>query len=812
MFHSDKTYTDMKAKYLLSFVILCSLLLSCKDDRPFEDAYLWQNNASLTASLTTLLFEADASTQTVAINTNSGYGITVDQTWLTVERAADNQTLTVSVQANTTSTTRNATVTINASGKSQTISVSQSASSLKVSESTLAFEASESSQTVSVTASGNYTYSTDASWLTITKGSATTRAESVTELTITAVANTEESERTATITLTLGSITKTIEVTQEGANTRTFTITGNGKTVTFKMKKVQGGTFQMGSTSGDSDAQPVHSVTISKAYYMCETEVTQALWYAVMGQSPTSDGKQWSSTDGMGDNYPAYWISYEDCQSFLSALNSKLSSQLVSGEQFRFPTEAEWEFAAKGGKKSQGYTYSGSNTIGDVAWYEDNSGDKAHQVKTKSPNELGLYDMSGNVWEWCYDWYGSYSSSSSAQTDPAGSATGSQRVNRGGGWSHDYSYCRVANRVMNAPLNRYKTLGFRLCLGSPISEPVPSLSVSPTSLSFDASASSSKTVNVTANGDYTYSTSASWLTITQSSDKTTLTVSASANTGTSERTATITLTLGSLTKTVSVTQEAAQQPISDEERTFTVTGHGKTVTFKMIKVEGGTFQMGRAGSENVQTPIHSVTITNDYYLCESEVTQALWYAVMGQSPTSSGNQWSSTYGIGDSCPAYYLSYEDCQSFLIALNNRLSSQLGVGEQFRFPTEAEWEFAAKGGKYSNGYPYSGSNTIDDVAWYSSNTTTPHPVKTKKANELGLYDMSGNGAEWCYDWYGDYSSSAQTDPTGPTSGSERVYRGGIWFYNATNCIVAKRNKLIPTYRYYGLGFRLCLGAPIE
>ena len=374
----------MKARHILPFVILCSLFPSCKDDRPFEDAYLWQNNASLTASLTTLLFEADASTQTVAINTNSGYGITVDQTWLTVERAADNQTLTVSVQANTTSTTRNATITINASGKSQTISVTQQAAQ-----------------------------------------------------------STSNEERT-------------------------FTVTGNGKTVTFKMIKVEGGTFQMGSTTGDSDEQPVHSVTISKAYYMCETEVTQALWYAVMGQSPTSDGNKWHSTYGLGDNYPAYLISYEDCQSFLSALNSKLSSQLGNGEHFRFPTEAEWEFAAKGGNKSKGYTYSGSNTIGDVAWYESNSNSTTHPVKTKSPNELGLYDMSGNVWEWCYDWWDFYSSR--AQTDPTGatSASGSYRVERGGGWRSNATFSCVANRSCDPPSNRNLSVGFRLCLGAPI--------------------------------------------------------------------------------------------------------------------------------------------------------------------------------------------------------------------------------------------------------------------------------------------------------------------------------------------------------
>ena len=456
----------MKARHILPFVILCSLLLSCKDDRPFEEAYLWQNNASLTASLTTLLFEADASTQTVAITTNSGYGISVDQTWLTVERAADNQTLTVSVQANTTSTTRNATITINASGKSQTINVSQSGLSLYVSRSTLTLAANASSDTIKVTASGNYSYSSSASWLTITQSS------DKTTLTVSAEANTGTSERTATITLTLGSLTQTISVTQQAAaNTydeeRTFTVTGNGKTVTFKMIKVEGGTFQMGRAGSEDVETPVHSVTLTKTYYMCETELTQALWYAIMGLSPTSDGsRQWDSTYGLGDNYPAYYISYEDCPSFLSALNSKLSSQLGNGEQFRFPTEAEWEFAAKGGNKSKGYTYSGSNTIGDVAWYESNSNSTTHPVKTKSPNELGLYDMSGNVDEWCYDWYDDYSSS--AQTDPTGFYWGSYRVLRGGSWPDIAGYCRVAFRSNNTPRFRYNDYGFRLCLGAPI--------------------------------------------------------------------------------------------------------------------------------------------------------------------------------------------------------------------------------------------------------------------------------------------------------------------------------------------------------
>lgn len=235
-----------------------------------------------------------------------------------------------------------------------------------------------------------------------------------------------------------------------------FTVTGNGKTITFKMIKVKAGSFQMGGT--ESDEKPVHNVTISKDYYMGETEVTQGLWYAIMGQSPTSDGSKWESQYGMGDKYPAYRISYEDCQQFLTKLNK------MTGKQFRFPTEAEWEYAARGGKKSQGYTYAGSNTIGDVAWFTDNSGSKTHEVGTKKANELGLYDMSGNVWEWCADWYDGSYYSSSPSTDPKGPSTGSYRVYRGGSWYDVSPGCRVAFRYYSSPSYRGDDLGFRLAL------------------------------------------------------------------------------------------------------------------------------------------------------------------------------------------------------------------------------------------------------------------------------------------------------------------------------------------------------------
>ena len=151
-----------------------------------------------------------------------------------------------------------------------------------------------------------------------------------------------------------------------------------------------------------------------------------------------------------------YYISWNDCQEFIKKLNA------MTGKNFRLPTEAEWEYAARGGNKSRGYKYSGSNNIDDVAWYGDNNGGETHPVRTKQANELGIYDMSGNVYEWCQDWYGDYSSAT--KTNPKGATTGSRRVLRGGSWLNIAGYCRSSYRYNNSPDYRYSHLGFRLVL------------------------------------------------------------------------------------------------------------------------------------------------------------------------------------------------------------------------------------------------------------------------------------------------------------------------------------------------------------
>ena len=244
-----------------------------------------------------------------------------------------------------------------------------------------------------------------------------------------------------------GTSQRTSTVSSGGSN-KTFTVGG----VSFTMVYVEGGSFTMGATreqwsDAESDEKHSHSVTLS-SYYIGETEVTQALWQAVMGSNPSKF---------TGDiRCPVEQVSWEDCQAFLSRLNS------LTGQHFRLPTEAQWEYAARGGSKSRGYKYSGSNDLGSVAWYEGNSSSTTHPVKTKSPNELGLYDMSGNVWEWCQDWFGSYSSGS--QTNPTGASSGSLRVCRGGSWNYGARDCRVSNRGRDTPSNRYGSLGLRLAL------------------------------------------------------------------------------------------------------------------------------------------------------------------------------------------------------------------------------------------------------------------------------------------------------------------------------------------------------------
>lgn len=235
------------------------------------------------------------------------------------------------------------------------------------------------------------------------------------------------------------------------ADTSTLTTFTVGS-VSFNMVAVDGGTFRMGATYellGDAtdSEKPDHSVTLS-SFRIGETEVTQELWQAVMGTNPSAH---------QGARLPVEQVSWVDCLDFISKLNA------LTGQTFRLPTEAEWEFAARGGTKRQDHKFSGSNKVNEVAWFQASSGGATHEVGTKLPNELGIYDMSGNVWEWCKDFYGAYSSES--QTNPSGPAMGTFRVIRGGAYDTSFYGCRVSYRETGTDENhRSGSCGLRLAL------------------------------------------------------------------------------------------------------------------------------------------------------------------------------------------------------------------------------------------------------------------------------------------------------------------------------------------------------------
>jgi formylglycine-generating enzyme required for sulfatase activity len=234
------------------------------------------------------------------------------------------------------------------------------------------------------------------------------------------------------------------------------------------MVRVEGGTFQMGTASGgESDERPVHTVTV-KSFYMGKYEVTQREWQAIMGNNPSRF---------KGDNFPVESVSWFDAIEYCNKLSIKeglTPTYRGSGDNitcdwnangYRLPTEAEWEYAAKGGIKDYlVYEYSGGNNVGTVAWYGDNSGNGTHPVGTKAANSLGIYDMSGNVWEWCWDRYGNYTSGS--QNDPRGPSSGADRVLRGGSWGNSAADVRSACRSVNTPSRRSNYFGFRLVRGA----------------------------------------------------------------------------------------------------------------------------------------------------------------------------------------------------------------------------------------------------------------------------------------------------------------------------------------------------------
>jgi len=264
--------------------------------------------------------------------------------------------------------------------------------------------------------------------------------------------------------------------------------------------------------------------------------------------------------------------------------------------------------------------------------------------------------------------------------------------------------------------------------------------------------------------------------------------------------------LGAPHKNGGSTRRPASSPASDRD----FTEDAWDIHMKMVWVEGGEFMMGctseQDGScESDEQNVRRVTL-DGFYIGMLEVTQSQWEKVVGtsiyQQKSKAGSDLS-TYGAGSDYPMYYVSWEEAMEFCRLLSNK------TGRTYTLPTEAQWEYAARGGNCAEGTTYAGSNMIDVVAWYTDNSgSSTHPCGTKRANALGIYDMSGNVCEWCTDWYSNsYIRDDTNNPTGPSSGYSRVNRGSGWDSKAVRCRVANRFNNSPGYRSYNLGFRVVL-----
>ena len=501
---------------------------------------------------------------------------------------------------------------------------------------------------------------------------------------------------------------------QWGAETLTFKV--NNSSDEFMLKKVGGGDYSM-EYMYESQVKTVKG-TLSD-FYICPVEVTNKLWNDVMGWRPEGQTNN-------GDSYPVSNVNYYDIVKeggFIDRLNTICADQLPSGKRFALPTEAQWEYAARGGQKSNGYKYSGSNTLDEVAWYADNSDGSTHPVGLKQPNELGLYDMTGNVWEWTRDNFVYFDKLTLNQGfNYVCNANNNYRVTRGGSYGTKQTGLETAYHTWLGMHQSYPNRGLRLVLVDDFNE-----------------------------------------------------------------------------------EKLVEPTRPDNVLTFAVNNGTVGYYLPMVEVKGGNYELVYERDGEQKTVSGTLS---DFYICQTETMNYIWETVMGSTPQGQ----SESEGL---YPVTMINYEDITKsggFLDKLNTMCADQLPAGMQFALATEAEWHYAAHGGRKSQGYIYAGSNTIGDVAWYSGNAEqASHFVASRQPNELGLYDLSGNVWEYCNDWYADLAdlpADQGTDYAGPESGMLIVGCGGCYNSEPHTC----------TYSYHGreiehngrdatVGFRIVL-----
>jgi WD40 repeat protein/formylglycine-generating enzyme required for sulfatase activity len=502
--------------------------------------------------------------------------------------------------------------------------------------------------------------------------------------------------------------TKAKEVQKKVAkNLKNEEKTDLGKGINLEMMLIPAGKFKMGSPKSELGRRPdetQHEVTLTKPYYMGKYEVTQEQWEVVMGNKPSSTKEV---------KLPVTKVSWEDCQEFIKKLNAKTNGG------YRLPTEAEWEFACRAGTTAA-YSVGDNLTKGDASI----NGDSTKAVGSYKPNAFGLYDMHGNVWEWCEDWKADYPAG--AVIDPKGAATGEYRILRGGRFGFGPSDSRSANRDNYGvtPDSSFADGGFRL-----------------------ARSINSKDLLETDIKELFLKE------IKEQEEKAKKEQEEKA-----KKEAEAKLKKEAEDAKVKEAQKKAAMILNKEVEVKTELEKG--INLEMVLIPAGKFIMGSPVSEKnhrKDETEHEVTLTKPFYMGKYEVTQEQYEAMMGNNPSKIK---------GAKLPVTEVSWLDCQEFIKKLNAKTNGG------YRLPTEAEWEYACRAGT-TTAYSFGDSITKDEanVAW----GTSTKMVGSYKPNAFGLYDMHGNVWEWCEDWKADYPKESVIDPKGPATGQYRLLRGG-------------------------------------
>jgi formylglycine-generating enzyme required for sulfatase activity len=572
--------------------------------------------------------------------------------------------------------------------------------------------------------------------------------------------------------------------------------------VTQKLRWIPPGRFLMGSPDNEEgrwdNEGPQHEVAIESGFWMFETPCTQALWEAVMGKNPSRFP---------GPERPVEQVSWEDVEDFLTRI-----AAMIPGLRLGLPTEEQWEYACRAGSAAARY-----GDLDQIAWYFENSGGETHPVALKQPNGWGLYDMLGNVWEWCADAYWEYGTGKSGASVLC--------VLRGGSWFNDARYLRAAYRYHYEPSYRHNDPGFR-CAEFRTPGPVGRKEKQGAERAGERGG-----VGAEHPGDRDTASGAGWIN-----------VDAPGMDAVSFATLTPLRVSSDVEQVVlrTTTRPKWASAIGRDKyglwAEFTIEGKvAKTqvplgpVRQRLRWIPPGRFLMGsppdEEGRYSDQGPQHEVTIAEGFWMFDTPCTQALWEALMGENPCE--------FKSPDR-PVENVSWEDCRKFVEKINEKFDLEK-VGLSLSLPSEAQWEYACRAGTttatYAGRLKIEGKNNtpiLDAIAWYGGNSgidfelsngydaskwrekqfefdkAGTHPVAGKKANPWGLYDMLGNVWEWCESvWVEDYTEKSRAAVSDSAS-APRVIRGGSWGSDARFMRAAYRYRHVPSDRNYDLGFR--------